>query len=420
VCRSLGRKTKLVSGKGSCVCPHHLDNNSHADNTEQHMEAGVVVRVIKDFLTTTDGELCVAKGTILQVVELEDRYWVQCTCETALGRLPTAHITPVDNIPALTATQKIYVVVTDFSGGDPGTLQLRRGDLVTTTGATGDDCSSTEDGGTNVLITAGWNQDWLRGSAVDRPGKVGLFPSSCCWQIDASYYQPGEGGCKGRKVEKYAKVVQSMRAQLTDELSLKHGQTVKITHIIDKDWYRGECSGSSGIFPASFVKIIDSFPGDIPGLMADTTPYMKAADAGGHEYSNTTPAYKGLDEGLRSAFGSFQDRDEDQSNLAELCHNARIDQALVQISETLLEKNCAGGNEDTPANWIQDQYFSQNLPSTSFDNNPSSNHSGEIQLHPKLSDPEHQREAYNNLSANLSVLKHKSGPSSVTLLDTGG
>ena len=59
----------------------------------------------------------------LQVVELEDRYWVQCACETARGRLPTAHITPVDNIPALTATQKIYVVVTDFSGGDPGTLQ---------------------------------------------------------------------------------------------------------------------------------------------------------------------------------------------------------------------------------------------------------------------------------------------------------
>ena len=65
------------------------------------------------------------------MVELEDRYWVQCACETARGRLPTAHITPVDNIPALTATQKIYVVVTDFSGGDPGTLQLRRGKCFT-------------------------------------------------------------------------------------------------------------------------------------------------------------------------------------------------------------------------------------------------------------------------------------------------
>ena len=31
------------------------------------MEAGVIVRVIKDFLTTTEGELCVAAGEILQV-----------------------------------------------------------------------------------------------------------------------------------------------------------------------------------------------------------------------------------------------------------------------------------------------------------------------------------------------------------------
>ena len=31
------------------------------------MEAGVIVRVIKDFLTTTEGELCVAAGEYLQV-----------------------------------------------------------------------------------------------------------------------------------------------------------------------------------------------------------------------------------------------------------------------------------------------------------------------------------------------------------------
>ena len=34
---------------------------------EVAMEAGVIVRVIKDFLTTTEGELCVAAGEILQV-----------------------------------------------------------------------------------------------------------------------------------------------------------------------------------------------------------------------------------------------------------------------------------------------------------------------------------------------------------------
>ena len=37
---------------------------------------------------------------------------------------------------------------------------------------------------------------------------------------------------------KFAQVKQSLNAQLQDELDLKIGQVVKITHIIDKDWYR--------------------------------------------------------------------------------------------------------------------------------------------------------------------------------------
>ena len=35
-----------------------------------------------------------------------------------------------------------------------------------------------------------------------------------------------------------AKVVYPLTAQLKDELTLKAGQIVKITHIIDKDWFR--------------------------------------------------------------------------------------------------------------------------------------------------------------------------------------
>ena len=45
-------------------------------------------------------------------------------------------------------------------------------------------------------------------------------------------------GQLGREVEKYAKVLCGMSAQLEDELNLIVGQIVKITHIIDKDWYR--------------------------------------------------------------------------------------------------------------------------------------------------------------------------------------
>ena len=85
----------------------------------------------------------------------------------------------------------------------------------------------------------------------------GMFPLSVCWMPECSYYssvmdqvnqsetsiilcQPIT--CQdvklGREVIKFAQVKQSLSAQLEDELDLKVGQIVKITHIIDKDWFR--------------------------------------------------------------------------------------------------------------------------------------------------------------------------------------
>ena len=48
------------------------------------------------------------------------------------------------------------------------------------------------------------------------------------------------------KVEKFAQVVHSMQALLEEEMDLVQGQVVKITEIIDKDWYRGESDGKTG------------------------------------------------------------------------------------------------------------------------------------------------------------------------------
>ena len=50
---------------------------------------------------------------------------------------------------------------------------------------------------------------------------------------------------------------------------------------------RGETGGRSGIFPAAFVRIIDSFPGDVPGPGADPSSYLRADLSSGHEYDNT-------------------------------------------------------------------------------------------------------------------------------------
>ena len=66
-----------------------------------------------------------------------------------------------------------------------------------------------------------------------------------------------------------------LQALLDQEMDLVQGEIIKITEVIDKDWYRGEANGKSGIFPSSFVRIIDSFPGDAPPDSADLSSYLK-------------------------------------------------------------------------------------------------------------------------------------------------
>ncbi|XP_023347442.1 uncharacterized protein LOC111716237 [Eurytemora carolleeae] len=67
---------------------------------ENKMEAGALVRVLKDFLTTNDGELCVTKGEYLQVTHVLDKFWVECNIDLRSGYVPAANIAPV-NLPRL-------------------------------------------------------------------------------------------------------------------------------------------------------------------------------------------------------------------------------------------------------------------------------------------------------------------------------
>ncbi len=91
------------------------------------MEAGSVVRVIRDFLTTSDGELCMAAGEFLQVVEKVDRHWVRCRSDTREGLIPGSNVAEVTGIGKLDAGQDVYVVSSDFEGEQEGDLALKRG-----------------------------------------------------------------------------------------------------------------------------------------------------------------------------------------------------------------------------------------------------------------------------------------------------
>uniref|UniRef100_A0A8D0G0V5 SH3 domain containing 19 n=1 Tax=Strix occidentalis caurina TaxID=311401 RepID=A0A8D0G0V5_STROC len=63
----------------------------------------------------------------------------------------------------------------------------------------------------------------------------------------------------GPKINKYvphAVVLHDFPAEHADDLDLHSGDTVCLLEKIDTEWYRGKCGNHTGIFPASFVKVV--------------------------------------------------------------------------------------------------------------------------------------------------------------------
>ena len=150
--------------------------------------------------------------------------------------------------------------------------------------------------GLEILDGGNWCRGYVFEEGVMEPNRSGVFPLNFCWKID----RVPQTLCNKGVVEKFAKVVHGMSAQLDEEIDLVEGQIVKVTEIIDKDWLRGESQGKSGIFPASFVRIVDSFPGDKPPQTADLSCYLQNPVRNYNDYMNTQHAFKGLDENLKA------------------------------------------------------------------------------------------------------------------------
>ncbi|NXE82155.1 SH319 protein, partial [Cochlearius cochlearius] len=58
----------------------------------------------------------------------------------------------------------------------------------------------------------------------------------------------------------HAVVLHDFPAEHADDLDLRSGDTVCLLEKIDAEWYRGKCGNRTGIFPASFVKVVIDVP----------------------------------------------------------------------------------------------------------------------------------------------------------------
>ncbi|NXY44939.1 SH319 protein, partial [Ceuthmochares aereus] len=82
---------------------------------------------------------------------------------------------------------------------------------------------------------------------------LGFFCCCCCQD---SNHPPKVSGTSAP----HAVVLHDFAAEHADDLDLHSGDIVCLLEKIDSEWYRGKCGNRTGIFPASFVKVVIDVP----------------------------------------------------------------------------------------------------------------------------------------------------------------
>ena len=100
------------------------------------------------------------------------------------------------------------------------------------------------------------NVEWLKGKIKNA---IGIFPANF---VEIQHDLPSitnekQNNCETFQGSKeWCQAIHDYKGEQPGDLSFVVGTTIKITEKVSQDWFKGECSGKSGIFPASFVQAI--------------------------------------------------------------------------------------------------------------------------------------------------------------------
>ncbi|KAK7084421.1 hypothetical protein SK128_028511 [Halocaridina rubra] len=168
-----------------------------------------------------------------------------------------------------------------------------------------------------------------------------------------------------KPVKLKGRVKMSLRAQLPEELDLYAGDVIDITHIVDKDWYRGESNGATGIFPSGFVEILET--DSVPSPSLPSQEINLPHECPSIDYTNSGGSY--FAEETRPSFSSTADYfdivdhvtlDHDQINAKPSMTPTSISEVTPVLSRTSTHWKTIDAVDDVDL--LEDEYFKQNMP----------------------------------------------------------
>ncbi|KAG8238200.1 hypothetical protein J437_LFUL018083 [Ladona fulva] len=90
------------------------------------MEEGTIGKAVRDFLTTSEGELFLNEGDIVQITKIKDMHWCYGYSAGKEGLIPTNYIMEIE-IPIIGENQELFASLADFLPQQAGDLSFARG-----------------------------------------------------------------------------------------------------------------------------------------------------------------------------------------------------------------------------------------------------------------------------------------------------
>ncbi|KAG5848454.1 hypothetical protein ANANG_G00098620 [Anguilla anguilla] len=213
-----------------------------------------------DYNGSNTGELSFQKNEVLVLLEQMDRNTFECQVGDAKGPVQKSYlkiITPLSSASSMPSHQVLpsaevrrgssglqAQALHDFTPESPEELALKAGDLVS--------------------MVERVDDEWYRGTAR---GSTGVFPVSFVRVLSTIPAPPS-----GQKAPPAPASVSGPRCvalfdfegESSDELSFAEGDVIGLKEYIGEEWARGELNGYVGLFPLTFVEVVEDLPAPPP------------------------------------------------------------------------------------------------------------------------------------------------------------
>ncbi|XP_047422098.1 SH3 domain-containing protein 19 isoform X2 [Sciurus carolinensis] len=230
--------------------------NGKRESVSSHCVKGTRCVARFEYIGDQKDELSFSEGEIIILKEYVNEEWARGELRDRTGIFPLNFVELVEDHSTSGANVLSTKVPPKTKKEDSGSRS--QGDrlsgewcraLHSFTAETGEDLSFTR--GDRILILERLDSDWCRGRLRDREG---IFPAAFVQPCPAEAKSTSAISLKGRK----AKALYDFQGENEDELSFKAGDVITELESVDDDWMSGELMGKSGIFPKTYVQILQA------------------------------------------------------------------------------------------------------------------------------------------------------------------